>query len=56
MACPATELPSWDDLQVLTAQLHRFPRLDDEPVDTSVTIGPAAAGRCAWTSRCSSRT
>jgi glutamate synthase domain-containing protein 2 len=28
---------------VLTAQLHRFPRLDDEPVDTAVTIGPAAA-------------
>jgi hypothetical protein len=35
------ELPSWDDVQVLTAQLHRFPRLDEEPVDTSVTIGPA---------------
>jgi methylamine---glutamate N-methyltransferase subunit C len=43
MGVPRPELPSWDDLQVLTAQLHRFPMLDDEPVDTSVTIGPAAA-------------
>ena len=29
-ACPATELPQWDDLQFVTAQLHRFPLLDDE--------------------------
>ena len=43
MGVPRAELPTWDDLQVLTAQLHRFPRLDDEPVDTAVTIGPAAA-------------
>jgi nitrite reductase/ring-hydroxylating ferredoxin subunit len=25
MGAPRAELPSWDDLQVLTAQLHRFP-------------------------------
>ncbi|WP_088318596.1 glutamate synthase-related protein [Kineosporia sp. R_H_3] len=43
MGVPRTELPRWDDLQVLTAQLHRFPLLDDAPVDTAVTIGPAAA-------------
>lgn len=43
MGVPRTDLPSWDDLQVLTAQLHRFPMLDDQPVDTAVTIGPAAA-------------
>ena len=43
MGVPRPELPTWDDLQVLTAQLHRFPMLDDEPVDTTVTIGPAAA-------------
>ena len=40
---PRRSCPRWDDLQVLTAQLHRFPLLDDEPVDTTVTIGPAAA-------------
>lgn len=43
MGVPRSELPRWDDLQLCTAQLHRFPLLDDEPVDTSVTIGPAAA-------------
>ncbi len=43
MGVPRAELPTWDDLQVLTAQLHRFPLLDEEPVDTCVTIGPAAA-------------
>jgi methylamine---glutamate N-methyltransferase subunit C len=43
MGVPRTELPAWDDLQVLTAQLHRFPMLDEDPVDTAVTIGPAAA-------------
>ncbi|MFN8082672.1 MAG: glutamate synthase-related protein [Dermatophilaceae bacterium] len=42
MGVPRTELPTWDDLQVVTAQLHRFPLLDDAPVDTSVVIGPAA--------------
>jgi len=43
MGVPRTELPTWDDLQILTAQLHRFPMLDDAPVATAVTIGPAAA-------------
>ena len=42
MGVPRDELPSWDDLQVLTAQLHRVPLLDNEPVDTSVVIGPGA--------------
>jgi glutamate synthase domain-containing protein 2 len=43
MGVPRTDLPSWDDLQILTAQLHRLPLLDEAPVDTTVTIGPAAA-------------
>ncbi|MFN8017130.1 MAG: glutamate synthase-related protein [Acidimicrobiales bacterium] len=43
MGVPRDRLPSWDDLQILTAQLARFPLLDDEAVDTSVTIGPGAA-------------
>lgn len=42
MGVPRTELPSWDDLQILTAQLHRAPLLDDEPVGTEVVIGPNA--------------
>ena len=42
MGVSREELPSWDDIQVLTAQIHRVPLLDDEPVDTGVTIGPGA--------------
>ena len=36
-------LPSWDDLQIMTAQLARLPLLDDEEVDTELVIGPSAA-------------
>lgn len=35
-------LPDWDDIQILTAQLHKLPLLDDDPVDTEVVIGPNA--------------
>ena len=42
MGVPLTELPRWDSLQVLTAQLDRKPRLDDAPVGTEVVIGPRA--------------
>ncbi|MEL6316874.1 MAG: glutamate synthase-related protein [Pseudomonadota bacterium] len=42
MGVPRHQLPSWDDLQLLTAQLHRLPLLDEEPVDSAVVIGPNA--------------
>lgn len=42
MGVPRDRLPSWDDLQILTAQLHRAPRLDEDPVGTDVVIGPNA--------------
>ena len=42
MGVPRGELPDWDDIQILTAQLHRPPMLDDEPVGTEVVIGPNA--------------
>jgi len=42
MGVPRSELPSWDDLQFVTAQLHRFPLLDEERVGTDVVIGPNA--------------
>lgn len=42
MGVSRTLLPSWDDLQFVTAQLHRMPLLDDEPVGTGVVIGPGA--------------
>lgn len=42
MGVPRDDLPTWDDIQFITAQLHRVPLLDDEPVSTEVTIGPGA--------------
>ncbi|OLS28459.1 MAG: Glutamate synthase [NADPH] large chain [Candidatus Heimdallarchaeota archaeon LC_2] len=32
-------LPNWYDIQILPAQLHKFPLLDKEPVNTSLRIG-----------------
>jgi glutamate synthase domain-containing protein 2/nitrite reductase/ring-hydroxylating ferredoxin subunit len=43
MGVPRTELPSWDDIQFVTAQLARRPLLDDHPVATTAVIGPNAA-------------
>jgi glutamate synthase domain-containing protein 2 len=42
MGVPLTELPRWDDLQILTAQLASRPLADDAAVDTGVVIGPRA--------------
>lgn len=35
-------LPSWDDIQILPAQLERLPHLEDVEVGTNVVIGKAA--------------
>lgn len=43
MGVPRKDLPHWDDIQILPAQMARKPLLDDVPVATSVTIGPRAA-------------
>ncbi|MEQ8765271.1 MAG: glutamate synthase-related protein [Planctomycetota bacterium] len=42
MGVPRTELPSWSDLQFVTAQLATLPQLDDVPVATELVIGPRA--------------
>ncbi len=42
MGVPRTQLPDWDDIQILTAQLHRPPLLDENAVGTEVVIGPNA--------------
>jgi glutamate synthase domain-containing protein 2/nitrite reductase/ring-hydroxylating ferredoxin subunit len=42
MGVPRDELPLWDDLQFVTAQLATVPLLDDDPVGTEVVIGPSA--------------
>ncbi|MBW1845377.1 MAG: Rieske 2Fe-2S domain-containing protein [Deltaproteobacteria bacterium] len=43
MGVPRDELPTWNDIQILTAELHRVPLLDDEEVGTELVIGPGAA-------------
>ena len=42
MGVPRNELPNWDDIQILTAQLAKPPLLDQDPVGTEVIIGPNA--------------
>jgi glutamate synthase domain-containing protein 2 len=42
MGVSRQELPTWDHIQFVTAQLHRLPLLDDEPVATETCIGPGA--------------
>ena len=42
MGVPRGALPTWDDLQILTAQLARRPLLEDVAVSTELVIGPAA--------------
>jgi nitrite reductase/ring-hydroxylating ferredoxin subunit len=42
MGVPRGELPDWDDIQILPAQLAKLPLLDEDPVGTEVIIGPNA--------------
>ncbi|GJM38054.1 MAG: glutamate synthase [Acidimicrobiales bacterium] len=42
MGVSREELPQWDDIQFVTAQLARKPQLDDVSVATNVVIGPNA--------------
>lgn len=42
MGVPRVDLPNWDDIQLLAAQLHKPPLLDDHDVGTDVVIGPNA--------------
>lgn len=42
MGIPAPELPSWDAIQFVTAQLATLPHLEDVPVGSEVIVGPSA--------------
>ncbi len=42
MGVPRGDLPAWDDIQLLTAQLARPPLLDDDEVATDLVVGPKA--------------
>jgi nitrite reductase/ring-hydroxylating ferredoxin subunit len=43
MGVPRAQLPDWDDIQILTAQLAKPPLLDEDAVGTDIIIGPNAA-------------
>ncbi|MFC1237513.1 glutamate synthase-related protein [Vibrio sp. F74] len=42
MGVPRNELPHWDDLQIMVAQMAIKPLLEDVPVSTQLIIGPNA--------------
>lgn len=42
MGVPRSELPDWNDIQFMTAQLARQPLAEDTPVGTDLVIGPQA--------------
>jgi glutamate synthase domain-containing protein 2 len=42
MGVPRDSLPKWEQIQLMTAQLHKVPLLDEAPVGTEVVIGPNA--------------
>ncbi len=40
MGVPRNQLPHWDDIQIMVAQLHRKPLMEDADVHTELVIGP----------------
>jgi methylamine---glutamate N-methyltransferase subunit C len=42
MGVPRNQLPAWDDLQIMTAQMATKPLMEDREVDTELVIGPGA--------------
>ncbi len=43
MGVPRTELPRWEDIQILTAQMAVKPLMEDVAVGTDLVIGPKAS-------------
>ncbi|WP_223789609.1 glutamate synthase-related protein [Marinicella meishanensis] len=42
MGVPRHQLPHWDDLQLMVAQMARKPLMEEAPVATELVVGPAA--------------
>ncbi len=42
MGVPRHELPHWDDLQIMTAQMATKPLMEDQSVGTGLVVGPEA--------------
>ena len=45
MGVPRHELPHWDDIQIMAAQMANKPLLEDRTVGTKLVIGPNAKNR-----------
>ena len=41
MGVPRNQLPHWDDIQIMVAQLHRKPLMEDTDVQTELVVAPA---------------
>lgn len=46
MGVPRHELPHWDDIQIMVAQMATKPLMEDHPVATELVIGPEARKPC----------
>lgn len=42
MGIPRKDLPHWDDIQIMTAQMANKPLMEDQTVETELVIGPQA--------------
>lgn len=42
MGVPRKDLPDWNDIQIMTAQIAKQPLMEDVPVETKLVIGPGA--------------
>jgi len=42
MGVPRNQLPQWDDIQIMVAQMARKPLMEDHPVGSGLVIGPKA--------------
>ena len=43
MGVPRKDLPQWDDIQIMVAQMDRKPLMEDHRVGTDLIVGPEAA-------------
>ena len=47
MGVPRTDLPTWDDIQIMVAQLAVKPLMEDVAVGTELIIGAEEKNHCA---------
>lgn len=48
MGVPGNQLPAWDEIQIMVAQMDKKPLLDEAPVDSRLVIGPDSSRLWRW--------